>query len=432
MVVYNHFTNDSRVLKEATSLTQNGYDVTLYAIWKKDLPKKEEINGFTLHRIQIKPIHKQILGDKGFSKLKRSLYRDKKTTVNPSQTKTTVTKKVSYETTRVKMSFFKFLVSTLNKLLSYQSFYRRVYKHIKQNHTYINNVHAHDMNTLHLGAKIAKKFNAYFVYDSHELFVERDKPYVSPNWYKNLQKKFEQKRIKKADHVITVSQSIANELTERYHIKMPVIILNAPIQRDKSKVISIKEKLGFTTEKVVMYSGGFTRGRGLEYLVVSLKLLPKNYRLVFLGFGKEDFVKKLNNIAKQENVTDRFFMYGPVKSHEVPSYLSSADICVSPIQNVSLNNYYSFPNKVFEYIQAEVPMAVSNFPELKRLTETEKIGTTFNPEKPENIAKAIIQFLEDETKYKQAKENLSECRDKYHWGNEEKKLLELYQTIEKS
>lgn len=433
MLVYNHFTNDSRVLKEATSLTNNGYDVTLYALWKDGLPMSEKINGFTVNRIHIKPIHKQILGEKGFSGLKRKLYKEKKQPAKATtKTNQAPTSKVSYDASRTKMSLFKFFVSTLNKLISYQNFYKRVFKHVKQNNNHIDNVHAHDMSTLHIGVKISRRFKAKLVYDSHELFVERDKPYVTPNWYKNFQKRFEKKRIRKANGVITVSQSIADELAQRYGIKTPTIILNAPIQRDKSQTISIKEKLGFTDEKVVMYSGGFTRGRGLEYLVASLKLLPSNYRLVFLGFGKDDFVSKLNRIASQEDVADRFFMYGPVPSQEVPAYLASADICVSPIQNVSLNNYYSFPNKVFEYIQAEVPMAVSNFPELKRLTDTEKIGTTFNPEKPENIAEAVVNFLENKELYEEAKNNLAICREKYHWGNEEKKLVELYRNLEKS
>ena len=433
MIVYNHFVNDSRVLKEATSIVNNGYDLTLYALWKKELPRSEEMNGFTLKRVEIKPIHKKILGEKGFSGLKQKLYgSNKKQVVVSEQQSVLDNKTVSYETSRKKMSNYKFFISTINKLLSYKSFYGEVYKKVKSEYEIVDYVHSHDMSTLHIGAKLAKKYKAKLIYDSHELFIERDKPYFTPNWYKNLQKKFEGKRIRKASAVITVSESIADELVERYSIKKPLIILNTPIKIDQKNRVSIKEKLGFTNEKVVMYSGGFTRGRGLEYLVVSLKLLPKNYRLVFLGFGKEDFVDKLTKIAQQEHVEDRFYMYGPVPSNEVPSYLSSANLCISPIQNVSLNNYYSLPNKVFEYIQAEVPLAVSSFPELQKLIEKEGIGTTFDPKSPGSIAQAITGFLEDNEAYNKAKVNLAKCKEYYHWENEEKKLIELYSNLEKN
>jgi len=426
MIVYNHFTNDSRVLKEASSLVDNGYKVRLYALWKKGLNKTETISGFEVVRLDVTPIHKRTLGYNGFLWLKNLVYG--KSIFNPETTSTSGTVSAAVGK-RKKMSFLKFSLSTLNKIFNYIDFYNQVVKSVSADFKEIYSVHSHDMNTLQAGYRIYKKFKCSLVYDTHELFIERDKPYETPNWYKNRQKRFEQKRIKAANKVITVSESIAVELVKRYSIEKPTIVLNAPIRRDKGKTISIKEKLELTDQKVVMYSGGFTRGRGLEYLVESIKFMPDDYRLVFLGFGKEAFVNKLNKIADLNEVTDRFYMYGPVPSGVVPSYLASADICVSPIQNVSLNNYYSFPNKVFEYIQANVPMAVSNFPELKKLVETEKIGTTFNPESPQNIANALVSFLENTEGYNQAKLNIQQCEERYHWGNEEKKLVALYQNI---
>lgn len=46
MFVWNHFTNDARVLRECTALTEAGYEVDLIAIhnWKnEELPKKRNI-----------------------------------------------------------------------------------------------------------------------------------------------------------------------------------------------------------------------------------------------------------------------------------------------------------------------------------------------------------------------------------------------------
>lgn len=430
MFVYNFFENDSRVLKEATSIVNNGFKVTLYALWKEGLKKNETINGFNLIRIERKPLHQLIFSKSGLKKLKKLIYGEKKSKSKTKQVNKPTPSSQLKE--RPKMSALKFFVSTLNKFFSYKSFYSEVISDIKKSNQPIDFIHCHDMNTLQLGYKLKKKFGKQLIYDSHELFIERDKPYFTPNWYKNLQKKFEKKRIKKADGVITVSNSIADEFVSRYGIKYPVLIYNTPYFVESSQSISIREKLSLSeNKKIIMYSGGFTMGRGLEKLVESIQYMPSDFHLVLLGFGKSSFVSMLNNIAETNNLQNQFSIYGPVPSKQVPLYLSSADLCISPIQNVALNNYYSCPNKVFEYIQARVPMALSNFPELQRIIDEEKIGVTFDPSNSKNIAESVVGFIQDEKNYKQSKENLDKSAKKYNWENEEKKLIDLYQQITK-
>lgn len=424
MFVFNHFENDSRVLKEATSLTEKGFSVELFAIWKEGLEQKEIINGFSVNRMVIKPLHKAIFGKSGLKFAKKILKRKPSDTISTTKVSTTTKFK------RKQYSSFAFFINMVNKFFTYQSFYSSIKFKIKTDHDNFDIIHCHDMSTLHLGYKLGKKYKKPFIYDSHELFVERDKPYITPEWYKKRQIKFERKRIRKAAGVITVSQSIAKEFVKRYKIELPVLIYNTPYYNDPNQPISIREKLNLPADKkIVMYSGGYTIGRGLEYLVESLKFLPKNYHLILLGFGKPEFVSILNNIAKVNEVENQFDFYGPVPADEVSRYLSGADICVSPIQNVALNNYFSCPNKVFEYIQARVPLALSNFPELQRIIDEEKIGVTFNPEKPQNIAESITSFLNNETEYQIAKNNTEISAVKYNWEKEQLKIYSLYEKI---
>jgi len=46
---------------------------------------------------------------------------------------------------------------------------------------------------------------------------------------------------------------------------------------------------------------------------------------------------------------------------------ASVDIGVSLIENLSTSYYYALPNKLFEYIMADVPVVVSNLPQMKKL-----------------------------------------------------------------
>ena len=54
LVVLNDFTHDNRVLKEATSLSNNGYDVSVCALHEKHLQVFEEIGKIKVFRLKLK------------------------------------------------------------------------------------------------------------------------------------------------------------------------------------------------------------------------------------------------------------------------------------------------------------------------------------------------------------------------------------------
>ena len=56
---------------------------------------------------------------------------------------------------------------------------------------------------------------------------------------------------------------------------------------------------------------------------------------------------------------------------------------------MSLNNYLSLPNKIFEYIAAGLPVVASDFPDMAELVSDYDVGETCDPESPADIARAI-------------------------------------------
>src|SRR4051794_33137250 len=61
MFVYNRCTNDARVLKEAASLRDAGYAVTILAVLVRDVVAEEEVDGIRIVRIERDPIHYRLL-----------------------------------------------------------------------------------------------------------------------------------------------------------------------------------------------------------------------------------------------------------------------------------------------------------------------------------------------------------------------------------
>ena len=109
-------------------------------------------------------------------------------------------------------------------------------------------------------------------------------------------------------------------------------------------------------------------------------------------------------------------------------WTASADLGILAVANYSLSHYYSLGNKIGEYIVAGLPIAVSNFPELRKVAIDDDLGVVFDQEDSKNISKAIVDILDPET-YSQKKKNVMEKKDKYCWEYEENKLIELYSKI---
>jgi glycosyltransferase involved in cell wall biosynthesis len=429
MLVFNYFENDSRVLKEAFTLADNNYKVYIFAMWKKGLAKNENIHkNVFLVRVDYTPFHKKVIGKNNFERLKKIVYPEQKST--KKSTSTTSFSKFSFKVK--KLSFLKFFLNVINKFFSYKGFYIDVWKSVVQQNLVPNFVHAHDLNTLPLGVKIAKKYKSKLIYDSHELYVHKNRPFDTPKWFKRFETIIERKNIRKCDRVITVSNSIVGYLEKTYNINRPYLIMNAPFMNKKeeltdknnlSKLLNIE-----TSKRILIYSGAISFNRGLDKIIESLKFIP-NTHLVFLGDGAEGYKSYLLSVAKSNNVLDKFDFYGPVKSFEVTSYVQSAYLGLAPIENACLSYYFCAPNKVFEYIQGGIPVVASNFPDMELVIKSNEIGETFEPNSPKDIAEKINIILNNKDLYNKYKANVGKIINKYKWENEAKKLVALYLEI---
>jgi glycosyltransferase involved in cell wall biosynthesis len=444
MFVYNSFENDSRVLKEASTLVAEGYQVHIIALWKKGLARLEKQHNILVHRLDNIPIHIRLIGQKKLERLKKLVYGQPHpapvagaitgpdTAINSATDPAGGTKKGGtpsfnpYQKTR--LSFIKFLASTIKKILFYSNFYIETDKYLKKRGIKADVYHCHDLNTLYIGQKLAKKHKACLVYDSHELYVYRNRPYIPPKIFHKKEEAFERKYIQRADAVITVSTSIAGYLEKKYNIAKPHLIMNAP-KKNKSPGglnYSLRKELNLNDkQKILLYSGGITFSRGLDRVIESLTEMEDMF-FVMMGYGQEGFKNYLKTVAVNHGVSHRMAFYGPVPSEKVTAWTASADLGIAPIENVCLSYYYCAPNKIFEYIQGGLPVVASNFPDLKNIVEKNDIGLTCDISDPKKIAKAVDQVLNKYTVYLN---NVEKIKNRYCWENEEIKLMELYKNL---
>ena len=98
-----------------------------------------------------------------------------------------------------------------------------------------------------------------------------------------------------------------------------------------------------------------------------MKFLRSNARLIIAGIG--DIYEDLKQLIKDEKVPGKVTLAGQIPFQELQSYTMMADIGLSIEKDVSLNYHFALPNKFLDYIQANVPVLISNFPEMKAILD---------------------------------------------------------------
>jgi glycosyltransferase involved in cell wall biosynthesis len=112
--------------------------------------------------------------------------------------------------------------------------------------------------------------------------------------------------------------------------------------------------------------------------------------------------------------------------HEVTS---RADLGISLEEDLGLNYRFALPNKLFDYIQAGVPVLVSNLPEMKRVVEHYQVGLIAETHQRKELASLFHLALFDEVKRQCWIKNLPHAAAELCWENEEKILADLYQSF---
>ena len=279
---------------------------------------------------------------------------------------------------------------------------------------------SNDIDTLIPNYLVSKLFRIPLVFDSHELFSEvpelTNRPFIKSIW-----RKIEDFLIPKIKNKYTVCGSIAEYYKSIYNTSFDVI-RNVPI-----KSIDLNElKSNISLKKnAIIYQGALNKGRGLELIIETMMYLDDVF-LYIVGDG--DINLELKNLVHQLQLTNKVFFLGKIIPQDLQKITLQAAVGISIEEDLGLNYRYALPNKLFDYIQAEIPVLVSDLPEMRQLVNHYKIGLVIENRQPKEIAKNIITLIENRNSYI---ENLKIASAELCWEKEELILKNLIKEIER-
>jgi glycosyltransferase involved in cell wall biosynthesis len=137
-------------------------------------------------------------------------------------------------------------------------------------------------------------------------------------------------------------------------------------------------------------------------------------------------------MAVSLNLAEQIYFTGRLSFEELNWYTHQADIGVSLEQDIGLNYRLSLPNKLYDYMNAGLPVVASDLPEIGRLVREADFGILVAEYSPKFLAEAIRNIWEDRSLYKQYSENALMNSSLYTWETQEKDLYDLYQRAIKS
>ncbi len=273
---------------------------------------------------------------------------------------------------------------------------------------------ANDTDTLTANFLVSKIKKKKLIFDAHELFPEvpelLHRPFVRKFWEMIENSIFPHLR-----YSYTVCDSIADYYKKKYNINMKVI-RNIPYYEEY-----LVNKIELKYEKTILYQGAINVGRGLEWVIDAMPLID-NAKLLIIGDGdiKNELIKKV----ELANLSQRVVFIDKVLPEQLKEYTKKASIGLCLLENMGLSYYYALPNRIFDYIQARLPILATSFPEISKIVGHYNTGILIDHYEPEYLANTINQMLENPYPTYHFKELATE----FCWENEQKALLDILES----
>lgn len=200
-------------------------------------------------------------------------------------------------------------------------------------------------------------------------------------WFRFVEKRERQRlcavHLKDVDEMLTVSPGL-QDLYQRLVGRRPHLLRSMPdfVDLAPSRVDPKCVKL--------VHVGGAIRSRHLELLLKTMRLLDRRFELHMYLVGDESYQLELRSLAPP-----RVFFHEALSADKIIEEINHYDIGVFLLRPIGANHEFVLPNKVFQYIQARLMVAVSPNPDMAQVVLTHNCGLVSADYSPKAFAEML-------------------------------------------
>jgi glycosyltransferase involved in cell wall biosynthesis len=189
------------------------------------------------------------------------------------------------------------------------------------------------------------------------------------------------------DKVITVSDGLAREYKKEYGIESDVI-MSLP------KYHEIEPALPQNNFIRLIYHGQASPDRQIEKMIEVMDYLDERFSLdLMLVPTARLYWQRIVSMAKSRT---RVRIIPPVPMKEIIENTCHYDIGIFICPPTTFNLQYALPNKLFEYIQARLVVAIGPSIEMQKIVQKYQCGIVASDFEPETLAKELNELEYDE------------------------------------
>lgn len=285
--------------------------------------------------------------------------------------------------------------------------------HIIGSHLEFDAVHAHDFTALAVGERLAREHGVALVYDSHEWWFGRQRQHRPTPLLDARHAKQEAELASSAVAVITVGEAIANLFRTQRKLENVFVVRNSfPKSRKRNQVTS--------PPRGIIYAGRIDAWRELETITEIASRTPLS--ISWMGDSDNQWAQRNLPVARAAGIEVL-----PSQSIEkVTAAMQRAGLAFVTHSNEFVSHQLAMPNKLFHAVQAGVPIIATDVPELRNVVTQYDIGELYQPGSSESMLSAIYRAF---ARHTELLSNVEAAQDFLSWESDREVLLGIYEAI---
>jgi len=218
-----------------------------------------------------------------------------------------------------------------------------------------------------------------------------------PRWHRRgLTRELMRSILGRYGALISISKYVERRLSSFFQDKQPRLFtvydgVDESIFSPTADSMGLREEMGLTGKKVILYSGRITEKKGVHHLLKAFALMgdePPGLRLVYCGRGA--MLEELKAMTRSSGLDGRVIFTGPVPHHDLARYYSMCDVLAVPSTKESLGL------APLEAMSVGRPVVASNTGGLPEVVRDSVTGILVPPGDPRALAQALLTVIRDE------------------------------------
>jgi hypothetical protein len=238
---------------------------------------------------------------------------------------------------------------------------------------------ANDVNTLPLARRLNPRHGV--ILDAHEYSPREFEDHFL--WRLLFQRYSEylcRKHLSSAAGMITVCQGIADEYRANFGVD-PKVLTNMPPYHDLIPGETDADRIHLVHHGVALPS------RKIELMIEMMDFLDGRFHLdLMLMPGPSRYFSRLKSLTRKH---PRVSIVPPIPMRELPRHLNRYDIGLFLLPPTNFNYRHALPNKLFEFVQARLAVAIGPSPEMARVVRQHDCGVVSDDFSPKSLAEKL-------------------------------------------